>query len=66
MVQQGVQHDVGQHVDGEQRHAVRDDVDELAAAGGVAVAAAASVASAIAERKQGAGKWRYSVYSQAP
>ena len=51
--QQDVQHDAGQHVDGERRHAARDDVDELAAAGGVKVAAAASVASAIAERKQG-------------
>ena len=44
--------DVGQHVDrrpdGEQQHAARDDVDELAAAGSVAVSAAASVASAIA------------------
>ena len=43
-LQQDVQHDVGQHVDGEQRHAARDDVDELAAAGGVLVAAGAFAA----------------------
>ena len=54
-LQQDVQHDVGQHVDGEQQHAARDDADELAAASGAAVAAAESVASAIAERTQGAG-----------
>ena len=48
-LQQDVQHDVGQHVDGEQQHAARDDADELAAASGAAVAAAESVASAIAE-----------------
>ena len=41
-------------VDGEQQHAARDDADELAAASGAAVAAAESVASAIAERTQGA------------
>ena len=35
-LQQDVQHNVVQHVDGEQRHAARDDVGELAAAGGVA------------------------------
>ena len=54
-LQQDVQHDVGQHVDGEQQHAARDDADELAAASGAAVAAAESVVSAIAERTQGAG-----------
>ena len=54
-LQQDVHHDAGQHVDGEQQHAARDDADELAAASGAAVAAAESVASAIAKRTQGAG-----------